>query len=148
MSDEIQTVIKKSLQDIENELKKKYKITSERTDAYLDNDNLVFVYGSAQKVPASTAETLPGVERKRKRFRKRNRMKTRGWQVVGQINNEYGQKINIYKPFVDALSKKELPKKEQLAIAKEILEANGNRPKPLSVEYFLENTLKYLDRQN
>ncbi len=71
-------------------------------------------------------------------------MKTRGWAVVSKIVNKKGQTAVIYRPFVDALSREGLTRRDQRKAVEEILRANGNRPSGASVEYFMANTLEYL----
>jgi hypothetical protein len=83
-------------------------------------------------------------ERKRRPRKKRNRMKTRGWAVVGRITNSKGQQCSIYKPFVDALQRKQMSIEEQRKTVENILKSNRNRPTEDSINYFLENTLEYL----
>ena len=72
-------------------------------------------------------------------------MKTQGWNVVTKTTNSHGQTVTIYKPFVDALSGMKGSKREKEKVVTEILRANGNRPGPGSVRYYLENTLEYLE---
>jgi hypothetical protein len=74
-------------------------------------------------------------------------MRTRGWSVVDQVTNKYGQKANIYQPFVDALKDTSIPRAEQRSVVSKILRSNGNTPSADSVDYFLENTLEYLRGQ-
>jgi hypothetical protein len=72
-------------------------------------------------------------------------MKTRGWQIVARITNSKGQKCTIYKPFVDALQDPKLAIEEQKKLVEKILRSNRNRPSEASIQYFLENTLEYLN---
>jgi hypothetical protein len=83
--------------------------------------------------------------RSRKR-RKRHRMKTRGWEVVGMIKNSYGQSARVYRPFVDALSQKGLTMAQKRSTVAKILRSNGNRPTDSSVEYYLMNTIEFLNQ--
>lgn len=83
-------------------------------------------------------------DRKRRAHRKRNRMRTRGWEVVARITNSKGQNCAIYKPFVNALQKPNLPAEEQKKLVEGILRSNRNKPSEASIQYFLENTLEYL----
>ncbi len=78
----------------------------------------------------------------------RNRMKTRGWQVVAKIVNSKGQTAVVYKPFVEALFGKQLTPAQQRAVVSEILRSNGNDPTEASVEYFLTSTIDYLTQVN
>jgi len=83
--------------------------------------------------------------RKRRAHRKRNRMRTRGWEILARITNSKGQRCAIYKPFVDALQKPNLTLEEQKRSVENILRSNRNRPSEVSIQYFLENTLEYLN---
>jgi len=85
----------------------------------------------------------PEQKRRRRARHRRNRMKTRGWDIVGRMVNRRGQACTVYKPFVDALNHS-LSTEEQKATVARILRSNGNRPSHASVNYFLENTLEYL----
>lgn len=95
--------------------------------------------------PRTTARKDMG-KHKRPGKRKRHRMKTRGWPVVTTITNSYGQRACIYKPFVEALTQKGLTPAQKRAIVAKILRSNGNHPPDASVEYYLMNTLEYLDQ--
>ena len=75
-------------------------------------------------------------------------MTTRGWPVIAKISNSKGQTAVIYRPFVDALTKQGLSRKDQRAVVEDILRANGNRPSEASVEYFLSNTLEFLRKES
>lgn len=99
---------------------------------------------SPVSVSASDAERAPHPGRKQRRTGKRNRMRTRGWNVVTKTKNSHGQTVTIYEPFVKALEGKAGPRREKEKAVAEILRANGNRPGPDSVRYYLENTLEYL----
>lgn len=82
-----------------------------------------------------------GIRRTR---RKRNRIKTRGWKIVGKIKNSKGLVANIYEPFVDALKDSALSRFDQRKLVRQIMIRNSNRPADESVDYYLENTLEYL----
>jgi hypothetical protein len=85
-----------------------------------------------------------GIRRTR---RKRNRIKTRGWKVVGKIKNAQGLVANIYEPFVTALRGAALPRSEQRKLVRQIMIRNSNRPAEASVDYFLDNTLEFISQQ-
>jgi hypothetical protein len=74
-------------------------------------------------------------------------MKTRGWDVVARITNSKGQYCAIYKPLVEALQNPKLTIEEQKKAVEGILKSNRNRPTETSIQYFLENTLEYLQKQ-
>ena len=86
--------------------------------------------------------------KKRRRASRRNRMKTRGWQIVSKLVNSKGQTAVVYKPFVEALFGKSLTPVQQRSKVAEILRSNGNVPTEASIEYFLTNTLEYLAQVN
>ena len=75
-------------------------------------------------------------------------MRTRGWQVAAKIVNSQGQTAVVYKPFVQALFRKQLTPAQQRALVADILRSNGNDPTKSSIEYFLTNTLEYLAQVN
>lgn len=74
-------------------------------------------------------------------------MKTRGWEVIDRMTNSKGQKCAIYKPFVDAIQNPSLSREGQREVVKKILRKNRNRPSETSIQYFLENTLEYLEKK-
>lgn len=74
-------------------------------------------------------------------------MKTRGWNIISKMTNSRGQTTTIYEPFVLALRDSKLSKSEQRKRVVGILRANGNRPGPVSIEYYLSNTLEYLKQE-
>ena len=119
------------------------------TDIQIEADALVLYFREkpAEKNPrALTKEHQITVKKKRRTRRKRNRMKTRGWKVVARIRNSKGQKCAVYEPFVEAL-KDLLPLADQRLVVAKILRSNKNRPSETSIQYFLENTLEYLEKQ-
>jgi hypothetical protein len=85
---------------------------------------------------------------RRRRAGRRNRMKTRGWNVVTKMPNSRGQTVTIYEPFVTALSGPKQPRRKMEKIVREILVANDNRPGGESIRYFLDNTLEYLAKEH
>ena len=74
-------------------------------------------------------------------------MKTRGWEVVARFTNSKGQYCAVYKPFVEALQDPKLTFDERKKVVERILRSNRNRPSETSIQYFLENTLEYLQKQ-
>jgi len=149
MQGEVFTVVKVPLSEIEESIRLKHKLPEVLTDVQVEGDSLVLYFrdkpsgGYAQE---SLETSGSRAKKKRRVHRKRNRMRTRGWDIVARITNSKGQKCAIYEPFVNALNIP-LPEAEQkLAVAK-ILRSNGNRPSETSIQYFLENTLEYLKKQ-
>ena len=90
-------------------------------------------------------ELAPRVRRRRPS--RRNRMKTRGWNIVTKITNSRGQTVTIYEPFVAALRGKRMSRKQMENAVATVLKENGNRPGPVSIDYYLSNTLEYLAKE-
>jgi hypothetical protein len=160
MPEEILTVVRLLLADLSDEIKRRHKLAETLVDSRIEGDALVMYFsrtphgtlpnlpvGSgaeiSRRVMSEATETLGG-KRKRRAKGKRNRMRTRGWQVVGRIVNSRGQPGLVYKPFVDALSGKHLTPSQQKAVVTQILRSNGNRPSAASIEYYWMNTVEYL----
>jgi hypothetical protein len=135
--------------EIEESLRAKHVLPKVLTDVRVDGDSLVLYFSDEQDPNDRIASHLPsdGIPRRRRAHRKRNRMKTRGWEIVARITNSKGQKCSIYKPFAEALRDPKLGVEEQKAIVVKILKSNRNRPSEASIQYFLENTLEYLQNQ-
>jgi hypothetical protein len=154
-------VVSVKIEDLAVELSRRNSIQGALVDARLDGDVLSIYLkpldrgaveshsesGAASGQPSvgahatvATRLTIP----KRRARRRRNRMRTRGWSVVGQVTNKYGQTANVYQPLVDALKDITLTSAEQKSLVAKILRSNGNNPSPESVAYFLEKTLQYL----
>ena len=134
-------------------LQKQYQVDLSGINPYLDGEFIVFAIqlDSEKTVLKSSPSTEAVIEKKttksRKRLRKRNRIKTRGWKVLGQITNSKGLKANIYEPFVEALKGLEITRSEQKKIVRQIMIGNSNNPSDESVEYHLDNTLEYISQQ-
>jgi len=146
MPEEVMTIVRIPIAEIEESLRAKHALPRVLKDIRVDGDSLVLYFSddieqSEETLPPATSN---GKGRRRRAHRKRNRMKTRGWQIVGRMTNSKGQKCSIYKPFVDALSDSKLDAEEQRAIVARILKSNRNKPSETSVQYFLENTLEYI----
>jgi hypothetical protein len=152
--EQVHLVVRKPLADIEEELRQKYGVRSTLTDVAIEQDALVFTFEGSKSAPPTRlakSESDPApvpdttdLTRKRRKRRVRNRMKTRGWDVVAKFVNSRGQPCTIYRPFFDVLSTQKLKRREAYSAIRDILVANGNNPKPSSVEYFLNNTMEYL----
>jgi len=84
---------------------------------------------------------------RRRRASKRNRMRTRGWNIVIKMTNSRGQTVAIYEPFVEALRGKTMSRRQMENAVATVLKENGNRPGPVSIEYYLSNTLEYLAKE-
>ena len=134
-------------------LQNQYNVDLSGVSPYLDGEFIVFSIQMGSEYTSFTAipETESTVEQKksrsRKRLRKRNRIKTRGWKVLGQITNSRGLKANVYEPFVEALRDLEITRSEQKKIVRQIMIGNGNNPTDESVEYHLDNTLEFIFQQ-
>jgi hypothetical protein len=145
---EVVTLVRIPIAEIENSVRAKHVLPKVLTDVHLEGDTLI-LYFSDEARPSLSAEEAQiaaynVVRKKRRAHRKRNRMKTRGWEKVTNFTNSKGQKCAIYRPFVDALRDSELTGEEQRKLVEKILRANRNKPTDISVRYFLENTLEYL----
>lgn len=144
MTEEMQIILKKPLVEIENELKRKHRFAAKCLGVRIENESLVFTFEFDDTFNRATSDDKKTKKQRTRSKSKRNRMKTRGWKVTAKFENSYGQIVNIYEPFVEALRNRELSKSEQERITKKILESNGNNPLKSSIEYFLNNTLEYL----
>jgi hypothetical protein len=146
MPEEVRTIVKIPLEEIEESVRSKHVLPKVLADVHIEENFLVLTFVDDQTTENGIAEpALQETGKKKRRSRKkRNRMKTRGWNVVSRITNSKGQKCTIYKPFVDALSNPKLTSQEQRRIVEQILKSNRNRPSADSIQYFLENTLEYL----
>ncbi|MGA3290870.1 MAG: hypothetical protein ABSD42_11600 [Candidatus Bathyarchaeia archaeon] len=150
MPEEVLTIVKIPLSEIEESIREKHTLPSKLTDVHIEGDNLVLSFTEEEPDTLEREEKQPvspiiqDSQRKRRPRKKRNRMKTRGWNVAARITNSRGQKCTIYKPFVDALQDSKLSLEEQRKKVEEIIRANRNKPSEESINYFLENTLEYL----
>ena len=149
MSEEVLTLVRIPLSQIEQSVRSKHSLPDALVDVRLEADSLVLYF--AAKPKSQPAETLVQdsevvqTRRRRKARKKRNRMKTRGWEILGSMVNSKGQTCTIYRPFVEALKQPMSEVDQKSAVAK-ILRSNHNRPSETSIAYFLENTLEYLER--
>ncbi len=152
MGAKVFTVIKVPITEIIEWLRQSHSLPQNLESFSLETNELVLTFNDKENIQPSIKEAKApietGVIRTHRRARKRNRMKTRGWEVVGRIVNTKGQKCAIYKPFVDALGGKSLTSEEQQRLVESILRANKNKPSEESVRYFLENTLEFLTGKN
>ncbi len=158
-------VVRLPISEIAGVVAEQHQITLPLSDFKLDRDSLVLSFASpsdamggarslegllsvepeavaALAAPHGHSRQRPGMRRARK---KRHRMKTRGWEIVGTIKNSYGQTARIYRPFVNALSEKGLTAAQKRSAVAKVLRANGNRPTDSSVEYYLMNTIEFLE---
>lgn len=142
--------------DIEAEVRRRFAVKTPLLDASLEPDALVLTFaGSIGKpvaglkprdsAPVSDEAVEGRTVKRRKKHRVRQRTKTRGWDVVGKFVNSRGQSCTIYRPFVEKLSGANLKRREAYSLVRQIIVDNGNNPKPATVEYFLRNTLEYLE---
>jgi hypothetical protein len=152
--EQVVTLVRLPIQEAVEMLRRKHNISETFTEVRLEDDFLAFYFvrpspsteaGPEGRVSGGEVSTVRTVVTRRRRARKRrNRMKTRGWPVVGKIVNKRGQTVVIYKPFVEALSEPGISKREQRTRVEGILRENRNKPSDVSIEYFLNNTLEYL----
>ena len=156
MRDNLLYLISAKIEDIANELARRNSIEGSFVEARLEGDLLsIFLKpldrigskaspgtgASANQANSAVVRASPSV---RAAGKKRNRMRTRGWNVVGQITNKYGMRSNVYYPFVVALIDANVSRAEQRSIVAKILRSNGNNPSTESIKYFLDNTLEFL----
>jgi hypothetical protein len=149
MPEEVLTLVKIPITEIEEWIRAKHVLPKFLTNFSIEGNALVLYF---RKEPDSEKQSdFPKatnlVSRRRRAHRRRNRMKTRGWQVVARMTNSKGQKCAIYKPFVEALQDRTLNPEEQRKLVEKILRSNRNRPSETSIQYFLENTIEYLRNQ-
>ena len=118
MPEEVLTIVKIPLSEIEESIREKHTLPSKLTDVHIEGDNLVLSFTEEEPDTLEREEKQPvspiiqDSRRKRRPRKKRNRMKTRGWNVAARITNSRGQKCTIYKPFVDALQDSKLTLEE------------------------------------
>ncbi len=171
MREELMVVIKVPLQPLADDIKSRYSLKEDLFDAKLEGESLVLYFrrspaaGSTSDPLAAETTSPPAPKQRtivssrstgnsqvrevrRRLTMKRNRMKTRGWQVVAKITNSKGQTAVVYKPFVEALFGKRLTPAQERGLVAQILRSNGNDPTDSSVEYFLMNTKEYLEQAN
>jgi len=147
MPEEITTVVRIPLSEIEDSVRMKHDLPKILREAKLEESYLVLYFAdepTLDKEMDSAASHPQPLHKKRRAHKRRNRMRTRGWEIVGRITNSKGQKCAIYKPFVEALEGKELTAEKQVSIVEKILKSNRNRPSETSIHYFLDNTLEFL----
>jgi hypothetical protein len=150
MPEEVFTMVRVPVKEIEESLRAKHALPRLLSEVRVDGDTLVFYFsGEVEPIAAiDHASHLIGNRRRRRARRKRNRMKTRGWDVVGRMTNSKGQQCTIYKPFVYALRAPNLSYEAQKAAVEKILKSNRNKPSEASIQYFLENTLEFLKKSS
>jgi len=149
MPEEVLTLVKIPITEIEEWIRARHVLPKFLTNFSIEGNVLVLHFG---KEPDSEKQSdLPKannlIPRRRRAHRRRNRMKTRGWQIVARMTNSKGQKCAIYKPFVEALQDRTLNPEDQKDLVEKILRSNRNRPSDTSIQYFLENTIDYLRNQ-
>lgn len=148
MVEQVITLVKIPIEEIEEWIRTKHVLPSVLSESRLEGNNLVLHFHEEELLEKESSARFPKIHTRRRRARKkRNRMKTRGWEVVARITNSKGQKCAIYKPFVDALQDTNLSVEDQKRLVKRTLKANRNRPSESSIQYFLENTLEYLKKK-
>jgi len=148
MVEQVITLVKIPIKEIEEWIRTKHFLPSVLSEFRLEENILVLYFHEEEMEELESNAGLPKTHtRKRRARRKRNRMKTRGWKVVARLTNSKGQKCAIYKPFVDALQDTKLTVEDQKKVVKRILRSNRNRPSESSIQYFLENTLEYLQKK-
>ncbi len=145
-------LFKVPIDEIRALLRSQYGVDLAGVEPYLDENHLVFALaldsepgsssGPALTAPQTVAQRKPIKARRRRK--KRNRIRTRGWNVIGKITNSKGLVANIYEPLVKSLEGREITRSEQRKIVRQLLISNGNEPSEDSVDYFLDNALEFL----
>ena len=145
MTGQVITLVKIPIAEIEEWIRTKHALPSVLTDFRIEEKDLV-LYFREEELSENIEDLQPNrnPRRKRRAHRKRNRMRTRGWEIVARITNSKGQNCTIYRPFIDALQDASLTSEEQKKKVEAILKSNRNKPSESSIAYFLENTLEYL----
>jgi hypothetical protein len=150
MPEEIFTIVRVPVKEVEDSLREKHTLPRLLSEVRVEGDTLVF-YFSGELEPLTAIESgSHSTSNRRRRWarRKRNRMRTRGWDVAGRMTNSKGQQCTIYKTFVDALREPGLSPEAQRAVVEKILRSNRNKPSETSIQYFLGNTLEYLKQSS
>jgi len=148
MTEQVLTLVKIPITEIEEWIRTRHVLPKVLSDFRIEEDALALYFSDETPQRELASQSLENqTQKKRRARRKRNRMKTRGWEVVARITNSKGQKCAIYKPFADALQNPKLTVEEQKKLVEGILRSNKNRPSEISTQYFLENTLEYLRNQ-
>jgi hypothetical protein len=149
MPEEVFTIVRVPVKEVEESLRAKHALPRLLSEVRVEGDTLVFCFSGELEPVVEPGPVFPliGTQRRRRARRKRNRMKTRGWDVVGRMTNSKGQQCTIYKPFVEALRAPDLSYEAQKASVEKILKSNRNKPSEASIQYFLENTREYLLKQ-
>jgi len=143
------------LEDLRAALKSAHGLDLTGVEPYIDGDSLVFAIRVERPSPEAKIESVaknaqlsvePTTSRVRRRRRRRNRVKTRGWKVVGKIRNSTGLMANVYEPFVEIAKNTTLAKAELRKLARQVMVRNGNSPAEESIDYYLNNALEFLAR--
>jgi hypothetical protein len=150
----VSIIVRVPVSSIGEEIRGSHGISQEFSSADLEGTDLVLRFGEAElrsrpvlSRPYSRGQASSNLDAaRRRRHSARNRMKTRGWNVVTKMTNSKGQTVAIYEPFVLALRGQKLTRSEQRKRVVEVLRENGNRPGPVSVDYYLSNTLEFLQK--
>jgi len=141
--------LKIPLEEIRSLVSRELGIDLSGVEPSIEGDFLVFEVGLQSDPPSPILKprATPATKGTRRRVRRRNRIKTKGWNVVSKITNSQGLVANVYEPFVDALREANVSRSEQRKLVRQLLIRNRNHPSEKSVEYFLNNTLEYLRDQ-
>lgn len=148
MGEQILTLVKIPITDVVDWIRTKHALPSVLKEFRVEEETLILCFAEDEESQREqNSQSMKNHARKRRARRRRNRMKTRGWEVVARITNSKGQYCAIYKPFVEALQDPKLTIEEQKKVVEAVLKTNRNRPAEASIQYFLDNTLEYLQKQ-
>jgi len=145
MNESVITLVKIPITEIEAWIRARHDLPSVLSEFRIEDNSLVLYFYDKEGIFQERETQLPKNPAPKRRIqKKRNRMKTRGWNTVARITNSKDQKCTIYEPFVKALQNPTLTLEEQKKLVEEILRTNKNKPSEDSIRYYLENTLEYL----
>jgi hypothetical protein len=154
---QVERLIRIPIDELREALKKSHGIDVSGVEPYIDGESIVFLVRTRPPGSTTSTELSPHVpvelagspsSRSRRRKRRRNRIKTRGWNVVGKITNSQGLSANIYEPFVKAAQESGLSRSELRKVVRQIMVRNGNDPAEDSIDYYLSNTLEFLEKKH
>ena len=142
----MERIVRIPISDIILMVKEENDIDVANASPQIIGDFLVFQICEGKDDMENNSRKFIMTTKTRKSKKKRNRMKTRGWKIIGKIATDFGYNSNVYEPFVEALRDKDLTREDQMIIVEKILRSNRNNPSFDSINYYLDNTLKFLKR--
>jgi hypothetical protein len=147
LPEELLTVVKIPLLEIEEQIREKHVLPKNLIDTKIQDNALLLYFGNVKPKEPILPPIPIAQPAKPKPVQKHYRTKTRGWKKIVTIINSKGRKCAIYKPFVNSLNDRDLTLEEQRIVVQKILESNGNIPSKETIQYFLDSTLEYIASQ-